>query len=87
MEVIKITTVIQVDESQLLLETSEFSNKTLHNIFTQNIKRFQKMICDNSEEGESVISVKKEEQIFKDDDLSPKMIKIIKSAKKGKEAK
>ncbi|KAH0679279.1 hypothetical protein KY284_020364 [Solanum tuberosum] len=57
-------------------------NSTLHDIITHKVIETESK--DSKEEQISTFSNSKEEQIFKDADLSPRVMKVVKAAKKGK---
>ncbi|KAG5620558.1 hypothetical protein H5410_005776 [Solanum commersonii] len=80
-DIIQTPIVIQTDKTQLWLGNAEDPNTVLHNIVSHNIKdenEKQGLI----EKGEN--EIRAGEQLQDDGDLSPRVLKSLKSAKKGK---
>ncbi|KAK4729701.1 hypothetical protein R3W88_022689 [Solanum pinnatisectum] len=73
-------TVMQTDDTQLWLGNAENSNTILHNIVSHNIEevRGQQDLIENGDVDSSLV------ESHGDGDLSPRILKSIKSARKGK---
>lgn len=79
--VIIVPTTIQTDESLVVMVHSISPNSTLHDILIH--KAVETDIDDSKKEHTTSVSDFKEEHIFNDVDLSPRM-KVVNTARKGK---
>lgn len=82
MLLMEIPIIMKIDESLMVLGDIEFPNKALHDIIAHKIDNRIKYAA--SDDDVKKLHAEKEDQIFKDANLSPRSRKTLKSTRNGR---
>lgn len=78
MAIMEVLIVMQIDDTQIILGHIDSLNKSLHNILTHTEEIKETSVVEGIGEEEAL----KEDQIFKNADLSPRVVNAVKYARK-----